>query len=85
MTTLAIINMRQSPLHPHNLNDFAVAPTMQTTERSHYWFIERKSVRGNKWIFVRDFIGTKREVAALYVKYFQHQSPACRIRHQMSY
>ena len=67
MTTLAIINMRQSPLHPHNLRDFAVAPTTLPTERSHYWFIERKSVRGNKWIFVRDFIGTKCEVAALYV------------------
>lgn len=85
MTTLAMINMRQSPLHPQNLIDFAVAPTTKPAERSHYWFIERKAVRGNRWIFVRDFIGTKREVAALYSKHFQHQTPRIRVRHMMSY
>ena len=83
--SLSITNMNYSPLHPDNLRDFATIPTTKTAERSHYWFIERKAVRGNKWIFVRDFIGTKREVAALYSNHFQHHVPRIRVRHMMSY
>lgn len=52
-------------------------------EPSHYWHIERKAKRGNRWIFVRDYQGTKREAAQLFNKFFRGRG--YRLRHLLSY
>lgn len=51
---------------------------------SHYWFIERKAKHGrNKWIHVRDYVGTKQEVALFFCKYFRDGNH--RLTHQLTY
>jgi hypothetical protein len=63
---------------------YASLPAEEKADRSHYWFVERKSKRNKKeWIFVRDLFATKREAADLFVKHFS--GGGYRLRHIMSY
>ncbi len=64
---------------------YASLPAEERAVRSHYWFIERKAKRGNKWIFVRDLQATKREAAELFVKHFRNSERSFRLRRLLSY
>jgi hypothetical protein len=63
--------------------DSAYASRPATHDQSHYWFIERKARRG--WIFARDFIGTKKEIAKLWRKRYRGREPRYRLVHKMAY
>lgn len=52
-------------------------------EETHYWHVERRAKRGKRWIFVRDLIGTKKEAAELWNKFFRGKG--FRLRHMMKY
>jgi len=60
-------------------------PADVRANRSHYWFLERKAKRGKKWIFVRDIVATKSEVAVLFVKHFRTPNRQYRLRHLLAY
>jgi phage terminase large subunit-like protein len=55
-------------------------------KRSHYWFVEKKSKRGKKWIVVRDLQMTKREAAEYFCKHLRLRTDyKFRLRHIMKY
>lgn len=64
---------------------YASLSEARRNDKTHYWFIERKAKRGNKWIIVRDLQATKSEAAELFVKYFRSRTPKCRLRHILVY
>lgn len=64
---------------------YASLPAEERADRSHYWNIERKAKRGNKWIFVRDLQATKTEAAEIFCKHFKNRDVKYRLRHLLSY
>jgi len=63
---------------------FASLPVAEKADRNHYWWIERKAKRGKgKWIFERDFVGSKKEAAELWRKHYRGGN--FRLRHLMKY
>lgn len=64
---------------------YASLPAEEKVVRSHYWNIERKAKRGNKWIFVRDLQATKTEAAEIFCKHFKNRDVKYRLRHLLSY
>ena len=86
MTALSIRNMN------FTLARRAQEGTMETKpsdDHSHYWFIERKALRKKNgkanWIFVRDFMATKREAADLFVRLYSNRIEKFRLHHVMKY
>jgi hypothetical protein len=65
--------------------EYACLPA-ELREESHYWFVERKSKsRKGQWIFVRDFFGSKRKAAELFVKHYRNQPIRHRLVHKLKY
>jgi hypothetical protein len=67
---------------------YANLPAEEKAERSHYWFIERKSRNGRgKWTYVRDYMGTKKEAAELFCKHFRNRADGrkYRLHHLLEY
>ena len=62
-------------------------PTAKTKEKSHYWWIQRKTRRTKKnpdgWLVVRDIMATKSEIAEIFVKHFRDGRH--RIKHLLTY
>lgn len=59
----------------------------ETRERSHYWFIERKSkIDKSKWVFVRDAIATKSEIVQIWNRHYRNSSLGkYRLVHKLKY
>jgi hypothetical protein len=57
----------------------------EKADRSHYWHIERKAKRGNRWILHAEFFGTKKQVADYWRKNFQGKSKQFRLLHLLAY
>lgn len=86
MTALSIRNMHYTMAHREQAGTMADLDARR--ERSRYWFIEKRVKRGGKleWSFVRDYIGTKREAADLFVKFYRHnRTGKFRLVHKLSY
>jgi hypothetical protein len=64
---------------------YASLPEEERADRSHYWFVEKKSKNGKKWLFVRDAQWTKSEAAAAFRKFYQNREVKFRIRHLLAY
>lgn len=77
MTYLSIRMMNQSMVAREWLREAREKETMsQSTEPVYYWHIYRKTLKGkgkhgDGLKFTRDFTGTKAQVAALWIRYFQ--------------
>jgi endo-alpha-1,4-polygalactosaminidase (GH114 family) len=63
---------------------FASLPEAEKTERTRYWHVYRKAKRGNKWVFVCEYFGTKAMAARFWVKNFQGKK-TYRLRHLLRY
>lgn len=71
-----------------NAEWYANLSAEEKAERSHYWFIERKSRNGRRtWTHVRDYVGTKKEAAELFCKHFRNREDGrkYRLHHQLEY
>lgn len=88
MTALSIRHMNMTLARREQ--DSSMEPLLADREKSHYWFIERKSKAGrgksDEWVFVRDFMGSKREAAELFVKNYRHSKLGkFRLVHRLTY
>lgn len=60
-----------------HIRDDQLRAMPRNTEPVYYWHIQRKSKLPRKpgkpqqWVFVRDFVGTKANVASLWCKWFR--------------
>lgn len=86
MTALSIRHMN----HTLALRETLAEDREQSTpsikrESQHYWHIQRKAKRGNRWIFHCEFFGSKSDVAEFWRKNFQGRSKQYRLRHLLKY
>ena len=64
---------------------YASLTDAERSDRSHYWFIERKARRGKGWIYVHDYVGTKSEAAVFFCKHLRDRDDKFRLRHMLIY
>lgn len=82
MSSLSIRNMN-FVLGSVELNSATVQP-LNKADRSHYWHIERKTKRGNRWVFHSEFFGSKGEAADHWRRFFIGKK-TFRLRHLLAY
>ncbi|HJS17307.1 MAG TPA: hypothetical protein VJ785_01065 [Anaerolineales bacterium] len=90
MTAFSILGMNSTlRAREYAMDDhLSKLPSPTHYEPLYYWHIERKSrarrTKGEqKWVFVRDFAGTKADVADLWNRYFR--TGEFRLRCQLKY
>ena len=71
MTALSIRRMNQTLVLMEQLAEDREKSLPAKRDSQHYWHIERKAKRGNRWIHHSEFFGTKSDVADHWRKYFQ--------------
>lgn len=91
MTALSIrhmrftLRMREQDQARRDAEAYAALPDEVKAEPLHYWHVERKAKRGkNKWIFVREFFGSKRDAAGFWARNYQGRSDV-RLHHVLEY
>lgn len=84
MSSLSIRNMNTAMRELEIALEVRVVPSVLSTEKSHYWHVQRKAKRGNKWIFVCEYFGTKSEAAAFWCKSYRGRY-GFRLKHLMEY
>ncbi len=63
---------------------YASLSDAEKANRSHYWHVERKAKRGQKWIHVTELFATKQRAAEYWNKNFRGRA-GFRLRHLHSY
>lgn len=77
MTALSILGMNQTLVAKEYAMDEYLKTLPRNDEPKYYWHIYRKSLSkfprkgARQWVFVRDFVGTKADVADLWNRYFR--------------
>ena len=89
MTALSILEMNRTLVAREYAMDDYLKTLPRNTEPVHYWYIYRKSKskfprKGERrWVFVRDFVGTKADVARFWNKHFRDGNH--RLKHLVDY
>lgn len=91
MSSLSIRHMNytlQVMEHERDIRDAALFASLsdeEKAERTHYWHVERKAKRGkNKWIFQREFFGTKADAANFWNRNYRGRKDI-RLHHILEY
>lgn len=85
MTSPSILGMNQTVALNEQRAEEREKSLPPSSDSQHYWHVERKAKRGNRWLFHAHFYGSKRDVAEYWRKNFQDKSKQFRLRHLLKY
>lgn len=84
MTALSIRSMNFTLARREQQGEMATI--QDNTEKVHYWWVERKALRGNTWSKVTEGFLTKSDAAKLWNKHFRNRTDRkYRLRHILTY